>query len=99
MVPNYFAGIGDTPERSGVIGHAVKDVKRHAMFILNWKCFDRPGKKLLQIALADIAREITDVTLGRQFAKVTRVDLSGSHDPKLDDLELTPQRAAGVEKT
>jgi hypothetical protein len=40
FVANHPAGIGDAPKGVGVVANAVKNLKRHALFVANIFVFD-----------------------------------------------------------
>src|SRR5215217_3053992 len=98
LVADNLPGIGDAPELSGVVRDAVEDVERDAVFVFYvWRLY-RLAEELLHVALAYIACELADVAFGRLVLEEARVDLTRHDYPDLDDLQLSSQAAAGVEK-
>src|SRR5215218_9138792 len=98
LIADNFPGVGYAPELPGVVGDAVEDVEGDAVFVFYLLCLHRLTEKLLHVALADIAGELTDVAFWRLVLEEARVDLTRHDYPDLDDLQLPSQAAAGVEE-
>src|SRR3712207_262575 len=98
LVVDYPTSIGQAPERTSVVGNVIKDMKWHAMFVVDLRRLNGFAEQLLQITLADIARKFPRIAMPGRIDKLVRVDIPGNDNPQLDHLELAREAAACIEK-
>ena len=68
VVADHLAGVGDAPERAGVVRDAVEDLERNAVLVLDHRRRST-YEQLLQVALADVAGDVADVVARAVAAK------------------------------
>src|SRR5207302_579688 len=66
-------------------------------FVLQMLGFERSNEQLLEIALADVGAKVAPIRVRPAF-ETGSVDLTRSANANLDHLELSAERAAGVQK-
>src|SRR5215212_8378909 len=98
LIADNFPGVGYAPELPGVVGDAVEDVEGDAVFVFYLRRLHRLTEKLLHVALADIAGELTDVAFWRLFLEAARVAFIRNDSSCHDDLQRTSEAAGGVEE-